>query len=204
MNCDKTQCPAYGVNLHCWLVEDTLCVESQLTLKEKLRKYCFNCPTLIEEIKISRQRGDENLLMLDIHDYAIDEMSSTLSFINEHLENEISKLLLLNKINMLLGSKHELDERLYGILTAVTAGHGLGFNRAMLFMVNEEQNLLECVSAIAPANREEAHQIWTDIESKYQSLEKLLMASPKRPVMDPRVKEIAQDLKIPITRESGV
>ena len=203
MSCDKTHCPAYGVNLHCWLIEDTLCVEDRLTLMEKLRKYCFNCPTLIEEVKFAKQQGGENLPMLDIRDYALDEMSSRLSFVNEHLENEISKLLLLNKINMLLGSKHELDERLYGILTAVTAGYGLGFNRAMLFMVNEERNLLECVSAIAPANREEAHQIWVDIESKYQSLEKLLMASPKRPMMDARVEEIVRDLKIPITRKFG-
>ncbi len=204
MNCDKTQCPAYGMNLRCWLVEDTLCVEGQLTHKEKLQKHCFNCPVLIEEVKISRQIGDTNLQPLDIRDYALDEMNSRFSFINEHLEDEISKLLLLNKINMLLGGKHELDERLHGILAAVTAGYGLGFNRAMLFMVNEEQNMLECVSAIAPANQEEAHQIWSDVESKYQSLEELLMTPPKQPIMESRVEEIIKDLKIPINRKSGV
>jgi len=155
-------------------------------------------------MKMSRQTGDIDPQPLDIRDYALDGMSSRLSFINEHLEDEISKLLLLNKINMLLGSKHHLDERLYGILTAVTAGYGLGFNRAMLLLVNEEQNMLECVLAIAPTNQEDAHQIWTDIESKYQSLEELLMTLPKQPMMDSRVEEVIKDLKIPITREFGV
>ena len=204
MNCDKTQCPAYGVNLHCWLVEGTLCVEGQLTHKEKLQKHCFNCQVLIEDMKMSGQTGNANPQPLDIRDYALDGMSSRLSFINEHLEDEISKLLLLNKINMLLGSKHHLDERLYGILTAVTAGYGFSFNRAMLSLVNEEQNMLECVLAIAPNNQEDAHQIWTDVESKYQSLEELLMTLPKQPMMDSRVEEIIKDLKIPITREFGV
>jgi len=204
MNCGKTQCPAYGVNLHCWLVENTICIEDKLTYKEKLQKRCFNCQVLIEEVKMSKQIRDTNLQPLDIRDYALDGLSSRLSFINEHLEDEIAKLLLLNKINMLLGSKHNLDERLYGVLTAVTAGYGLGFNRAMLFLVDEEQKVLEPKLAIAPVNQEAAHRIWTEVENKYRSLEELLMASPKQLIMDPRVEAVIKKLKIPVTRESGV
>jgi len=89
-------------------------------------------------------------------------------------------------------------------MTVVTAGYGLGFNRAMLFLVDEEQNVLAPALAIAPVNQEAAHRIWADVESKYRSLEELLMASPKQLIMDPRVEAVIKKLKIPITRESGV
>ena len=75
-------------------------------------------------------------------------------------------------------SAEDLDPILYALLTGVTAGYGLGFNRAVLLMLNEQGTRLEGRFAIGQLGRTEAEQEWAkdrreqiDAETFFDSLE---------------------------------
>lgn len=63
----------------------------------------------------------------------------------------------------------------HAILTCVTAGPGLGFNRAVLFLADEEDRHLEATMAIGPGSAEEAQETWARLEGGAHSLEELLL-----------------------------
>jgi diguanylate cyclase (GGDEF)-like protein len=64
---------------------------------------------------------------------------------------------LLHRIGNLVAGALELEPACYAVLTAVTAGVGLGLNRAMLFLADpQDRHLLYGVAAVGPADREEA------------------------------------------------
>ncbi len=83
---------------------------------------------------------------------------------------------MLYEIGNAMRSTLRLDEILYIILTSVTAHEGLGFNRAMVFLVNEKENKLEGRMGIGPDSGEDAQNIWKFIEKTGKSLEELLSA----------------------------
>ncbi|MDD5745767.1 MAG: sensor domain-containing diguanylate cyclase [Candidatus Omnitrophica bacterium] len=83
---------------------------------------------------------------------------------------------MLYEIGNAMRSTLRLDEILYIILTSVTAREGLGFNRALLFLVNEKENKLEGRMGIGPDSGEDAHDIWKFIETTKTSLDSLLSA----------------------------
>ncbi len=67
---------------------------------------------------------------------------------------------------------------LHAILTCVTAGSGLGFNRAALFLADEGETQLTAVMAIGPATSEEAHRTWARLAGEDSSLDELLRRPP--------------------------
>jgi hypothetical protein len=54
----------------------------------------------------------------------------------------------------------ELERILRMVLTAVTMGDGLGFNRAILFLIDENRNVLKGAMGVGPSSHEEAFHIW--------------------------------------------
>jgi PAS domain S-box-containing protein len=68
----------------------------------------------------------------------------------------------------------ELDRLLRMVLTAVTMGDGLGFNRAILFLVDEKNNLLKGAMGVGPTNPAEAGQIWDNISAQKKTLSDLM------------------------------
>ena len=92
-------------------------------------------------------------------------------------EEKISQLSLLRKFaDMMQGTLH-IDRLLHLILTCVTAGTALGFNRARLFLVDKKRNVVYGKMAVGPSSYEEAVKVWSEIISKYESLEDLISAS---------------------------
>src|SRR3989338_2228934 len=86
----------------------------------------------------------------------------------ERLELELS---LLYEISNAIRTTLNLDQILYIILTALTSHEGLGFNRAMLFLVNDKENVLEGVMGIGPHTAEEAGKIWHYISQSKMTLD---------------------------------
>jgi diguanylate cyclase (GGDEF)-like protein len=68
----------------------------------------------------------------------------------------------------------ELDQVLYIILTGITHGEGLGFNRAFLFLADEAGRELRAREAAGPADKAEAHRIWEEMEQQELDLEQIL------------------------------
>lgn len=94
----------------------------------------------------------------------------------EELERTKMELGILYEISNAMRTTLKLDEILYIILTGVTAHIGLGFNRAVLFLVNEKEKIIEGKMAFGPESGEEAKRIWTEIEEDKMTLEDLISA----------------------------
>ena len=82
---------------------------------------------------------------------------------------ELSKLFFINSV---VRSTLELNALLRMVLTVVTMSDGLGFNRAVLFLVDESKNVLKGEMGIGPASHEDAGHIWGSLEGK--SLETMI------------------------------
>jgi signal transduction histidine kinase len=110
-----------------------------------------NKKSIISDIKISNINlgGEEQVVLIidDITDrFSKDYHASILSHISETM-----------------GDENEAEITSYNILTGVTSGSGLGFNRAMLFMV--EDDILQGRMAVGPDSFEEAIEIWNSLSS---------------------------------------
>ncbi|PIP19581.1 MAG: hypothetical protein COT38_02365 [Candidatus Omnitrophica bacterium CG08_land_8_20_14_0_20_41_16] len=96
--------------------------------------------------------------------------------LKNELERTKTELGILHEISNAMRTTLKLDEILYIILTGVTAHIGLGFNRALLFLINEKEQLIEGKMGIGPETGEEANRIWSQIEGENMDLYDLISA----------------------------
>jgi diguanylate cyclase (GGDEF)-like protein len=94
--------------------------------------------------------------------------------LREELNKTKVELNILYEISNAMRTTLKLEEILYIILTGVTAHAGLGFNRAMLFLVNEKEGFIEGKMGIGPHTGEEAGRIWKQIEQQRMDLDDLV------------------------------
>ncbi len=80
----------------------------------------------------------------------------------------------VNKLNSAFVTAGGLDEIFSAILAGATAGEGLGFNRAFLFLVDDERGELYGRFGLGPYDFEEAGKIWGNISSKNLTLFEIL------------------------------
>jgi len=73
---------------------------------------------------------------------------------------------IIQQVGQVMLSIVDLPRLLHAILTGMTAGGaaGLGFNRAILLLVDEEAGLLKGEMAVGPRDAQEAYEIWSQIE----------------------------------------
>jgi diguanylate cyclase (GGDEF)-like protein len=125
------------------------------------------------------------------------------------LKEELARLewefSLLYEISNAMRTTLKLDQILYIILTALTSHEGLGFNRAMLFLVNDKELVLEGVMGIGPHTTEEAGKIWHAISQKKMTLDDFI-ASYDVFKKDPESKlnQIVKGIKIPLREDMGI
>jgi diguanylate cyclase (GGDEF)-like protein len=125
--------------------------------------------------------------------------------LRELYEKTKTELVMLSQITNSIMQSLELDQVLYTILTALTSHEGLGFDRAMLFLVNEEKKVLEGRMGIGPHSAEEADKVWHSIDTKKLSLPGLAEAY-NRFKKDPESKlnSIVKDIRIPLREDMGI
>jgi|GEM_PF-494956 len=80
------------------------------------------------------------------------------------------RLSMLREINETIQSTLELDKILRLVLTCVTAGNALGFNRGFLLMVNKGKNSVEGTTGIGPVSLQDARNIYSDQALRTRSL----------------------------------
>jgi len=68
----------------------------------------------------------------------------------------------------------ELDRLLRMVLTAVTMSDGLGFNRSILFLVDEKKRTVKGAMGVGPASSEEAWKIWEKLSVERKTLTDIL------------------------------
>jgi len=124
--------------------------------------------------------------------------------VTEHARN-VEQLALLRRLSELMQGVVELDRLLHLILTCVTAGPGLGFNRAILLLVNDDRTMLEGRLGVGPASHEEAARIWRELAQRAQTLDDVLALfdSPGAST-DTAMRYLARQIRIPLSDTSQV
>lgn len=110
-----------------------------------------------------------------------DEQTGSLEALREENAALRRAVLLLHRIANLSRESLEPEPVLYAILTGVTAGVGLGLNRAMVFLVDPRNpSALRGAAAVGPVDREEADRVWKSIEAESPDLQTLYEAGLRR------------------------
>lgn len=120
----------------------------------------------------------------------------------ERMEWEFS---MLYEVSNAMRTTLKLDQVFYIILTALTAHEGLGFNRAMLFLLNEKEDVLEGVMGIGPHSAEEAGKIWHSIAQRDMTLDDFIAAYDSfKKDPESKLNVIVKGMKVPLREEMGV
>lgn len=125
--------------------------------------------------------------------------------LQEELKKTRQELLLLYEIGNLIRTTLLLDEVMYLILSAVTSHEGMGYNRAILFMVDESGTYLEGRMSIGPTHPEASPIVWKMIEQNRITLEGLLDVYHKaNKNIDVELNEIVRQVRLPIEKLFGI
>ena len=97
------------------------------------------------------------------------------------------QLQLTHEIGRLFQESLDIDRVLGTVLTCITAGNALGFNRGFVFLLDENGTHLEGRMALGPSSAEEAGNIWREISQRELTLEEMLeeadrVAAPLSPL----------------------
>jgi len=87
---------------------------------------------------------------------------------------KVYQLSRLRQLGEMMQGVLDLDRLLHLVLTCVTAGQALGFNRAILLLVDKNRNVIEGRMGVGPGSGEEAGRIWSQITRDSPTLEDLL------------------------------
>jgi len=124
--------------------------------------------------------------------------------IKQEIERTKTELSILYEISNAMRTTLKLDEILYIILTGVTAHIGLGFNRAILFLVNEKEGLIEGKMAIGPETGEEANRIWTQIEQEKVDMDDLIgVYKVSNNILESGFNKQVRNLRFSLSEKSG-
>lgn len=96
-----------------------------------------------------------------------------------------------------------LEEVFSLMLSGLTSGYGLGFNRAVLFLWDPSARCFIGHRAMGPDNQAQAHQIWEQLELEEMSVETLLEVSQpelgqERTALESRARAITLGLDDPL------
>jgi PAS domain S-box-containing protein len=124
--------------------------------------------------------------------------------VTEHAR-KVEQISLLQKLSRAMEGILEIDRLLHLILTCVTAGPGLGFNRAILLLVDDSKTVLEGRLGVGPGSVEEASRIWRDLGERAQTLENLLaLFEEPHPPTDTSMQYVCQQIRIPMSATDQV
>jgi signal transduction histidine kinase len=119
-------------------------------------------------------------------------------------EKMVGQLSTLWELSKTLLTTVNLERIIHMTLTAITIGDGLGFNRAMLFLVNEKGKTLEGTMAVGPDNAEEAGRIWTSLSQSSGSLSDLVSQLQFPPQNSSALNTIVKGIQIPLEQEQCI
>lgn len=134
-----------------------------------------------------------------------EQISKTAEHRPDRQARTIRRLLILNQVSMAMQSTLDLERLLHIILSGITAGEGLGFNRAILFLVSEDRAMLEGRMGVGPINLEECQHIWSHIFSRGQHLEDFLRSFDRvKGYQYSELNQKTRQMKIPLEPSAGI
>jgi two-component system sensor histidine kinase HydH len=148
--------------------------------------------------------NDVELLLLLANEIGAAIRSDQLHYLAEDHERRVKQLSTLWELNKALLTTVNFERIVQMTLTAITLGKGLGFNRAMLFLVDEKGYGLKGTMAVGPNSAEEAGRIWSALSNRRENAAELLahIESPteNRSILNSIVREI----EVPLEHEQCI
>jgi len=160
----------------------------------------------LENRKFSPQETDLILLIAKEMEAAIRNAMAyyeTSEIAREH-EKKVKQFSTLWELNKALLTTVNFERIVQMTLTAITIGDGLGFNRAMLFMVNEKRRILEGMMAVGPDSAEDAGRIWSALSQRRENLSDLITQLQTTPESDSVLNSIVRGLQISLEHEQCI
>jgi signal transduction histidine kinase len=180
LSCDKIRCEAHSSgDLRCWLTKGNSCFDTAVGLTQRLSDRCASCPVFAANRSRSLGKRLSDQAVIDTLDALFMESAQLTSEVERlavESRGKSKQVTLLSEIGRALQSTMEIDELLLVILTAVTAGDGLGFNRAFLLLADETGSSIRGRMAVGPTDPGEADRIWRAMENEGRSLGGILAA----------------------------
>jgi hypothetical protein len=112
---------------------------------------------------------------------------------------------LLRRVVQVMQGILDLDRLLYAILTCVTAGTALRFNRAVLLLVDADQGVLEGRIGVGPSSPDEASRIWEELAQKNPTVDDILTEYDTSPDhVDTPLTTAVRGIRIPLDENDDV
>lgn len=115
-----------------------------------------------------------------------------------------TEMSILYEIGSALATTLDMNRLLHIILTGVTIGGGLGFNRAILFLVDEKENVLRGVLGVGPDSGEEAQHMWGNQSSTGSLRDRILSDDDINIHKNSTINRLAAGLRVPINGGTSV
>lgn len=111
------------------------------------------------------------------------------------------QLNILREITMAIQQTQDLERIIHIIVTSITAGHGLGFNRAMVFLHEPDLNALKGFLAIGPLDMSEGFEKWKDIaRHKYRLID--LLDRIDKTDLDPELNTLVKQMHFSLNEKT--
>lgn len=189
--CDKLGCPARGASdVRCWIVSRDF-RPGVSTTGDKYLESCALCGVFLARLERSVGRRLSDGAVADtvrflaqemcLYEGALRKAYEGLKVEHLNLETRIHEFSILFKICNVMHGTMELEKILKIILASVTSGNALGFNRAMILLVDEERGVLSGRMGTGPSSMEEAARIWSELEASNVSFEAVVRMSTEGP-----------------------
>lgn len=108
------------------------------------------------------------------------------------------QLQLMNEMGRFLQSSLEVNTVLRTVLTCITAGPALGFNRAFLLLLSEDGTLLKGAMALGPSSPAEASIIWREMGRRALSLQEILADNSEAETRETPLQRDILALQVPL------
>lgn len=124
-----------------------------------------------------------------------------ISLMAQDHERRVRQLSTLWELNKALLTTVHFERIVHMTLTAITIGDGLGFNRAMLFLVDEKDHALKGTMAVGPNNAEEAGEIWSTLSQRKGNPSELIAQIESSKENHSVLNAIVKGIQIPLEHE---
>jgi len=200
-----------------WVDEETPFQEERVLAEERdLLCSSFACIPLSDEtsfqgifyIGFSKGRkfssGEVDLLLLLAKEIGVAIRNDHLHRVAEDHEKSLRQLSMLMELNRALLTTVNFERIVHMTLTAITIGDGLGFNRAMLFLVNDKDRVLEGTMAVGPNSAEEAGEIWSALSQRKGNPSKLIAQIESSTENHSVLNSMVKGIQIPLEHEQCI
>lgn len=118
------------------------------------------------------------------------------------LMNQSKQLDVFREVSLSMQQTLQLDKLLQIILISVTAGHGLGFNRAMIFLKNKEKQQLNGILGIGPMNANEGFGTWDRLAQSNLKLLDIIKLNYNKDAIDPELNALIKSISIDLNDDN--